>query len=151
SSLPTSGSIWARLLLEEMTQCQTPDALALLRQAGMEPDPWQVAAGRSPAPRPLWLGSRQSGKSSLAAGLALATALEQAGSLVLLLSPSLRQSSELFKKVLEGYRLLATPLPAAAESALRLELVNGSRLVSLPGTEGTVRGFSGVRLLIVDE
>jgi hypothetical protein len=134
-----------------MTQRQTPDAIALLRQAGMEPDPWQVAAGRSRAPRQLWLCSRQSGKSSLAAALALATALPQPGSLVLLLSPSLRQSSELFKKVLELYRLQEAPLPAAAESALRLELVNGSRLVSLPGTEGTVRGFSGVRLLIVDE
>src|SRR4029453_2618561 len=123
SSLPTSGSIWARLLLEEMTQRQTPDAIALLRQAGMEPDPWQVAGGRSRAPRQLWLCSRQSGKSSLAAALALATALPQPGSLVLLLSPSLRQSSELFKKVLELYRLQEAPLPAAAESALALVCV----------------------------
>ena len=28
---------------------------------------------------------------------------------------------------------------------------NGSRIVALPGTEETVRGFSGVRLLVVDE
>src|SRR5205807_4237403 len=33
----------------------------------------------------------------------------------------------------------------------RLELANGSRVVSLPGKEETVRGYSGVRLLVVDE
>jgi hypothetical protein len=38
-----------------------------------------------------------------------------------------------------------------AESALRVELRNGSRIVSLPGTEGTVRGYSGVQLLLIDE
>ena len=32
-----------------------------------------------------------------------------------------------------------------------MELSNGSRIVSLPGKETTVRGFSGVRLLAVDE
>ncbi len=37
------------------------------------------------------------------------------------------------------------------ESALRLELDNGSRIVALPGTEQTVRGFSNVALLICDE
>jgi phage FluMu gp28-like protein len=42
-------------------------------------------------------------------------------------------------------------LPSEAESALRLELANGSRIVSLPGQESTIRGFSGVRLLVVDE
>ena len=36
------------------------------------------------------------------------------------------------------------------QSALRLELGNGAR-ISLPGDEGTVRGFSGVSLLVIDE
>lgn len=30
-------------------------------------------------------------------------------------------------------------------------LANGSRIVSLPGTEATIRGYSGVRLLVIDE
>jgi hypothetical protein len=34
---------------------------------------------------------------------------------------------------------------------LRLELSNNSRIVSLPGTEATVRGYSNVGLLVVDE
>jgi hypothetical protein len=97
------------------------------------------------------LCSRQAGKSTVSAALALATAMQEPGSLVLLLSPSLRQSSELFRKVMDHYRHLQAPVPSQAESALRLELTNGSRLVSLPGTEGTVRGYSGVKLLVVDE
>jgi hypothetical protein len=139
------------LLATELRQRQLPDAVALLRQGGMEPDPWQVAVGRSQAARILLLCCRQSGKSTTTAALALATALGEPGSLVLLLSPSLRQSSELFRKVLDHYRALATPIPTSAESVLRLELTNGSRLISLPGTEGTVRGYSGVRLLVIDE
>jgi hypothetical protein len=43
------------------------------------------------------------------------------------------------------------PVDIERKSALRLELANGSRIISLPGTEGTIRGYSGVSLLIVDE
>jgi hypothetical protein len=70
---------------------------------------------------------------------------------VLLLSPSLRQSSELFRKILDVYRMIDAAVPADQESALRLELTNGSRIVSLPGKEETVRGFSGAKLLVIDE
>jgi len=77
-----------------------------------------------------------------------------AGALVLLLAPALRQSSELMRKVKDAYRAASgrRPLPAVAEeSSLRLELANGGRVVSLPGNEDTIRGFSGVGLLLVDE
>ncbi|MDQ3525121.1 MAG: hypothetical protein M3451_08730, partial [Chloroflexota bacterium] len=40
---------------------------------------------------------------------------------------------------------------STAESRLRLELENGSRVISLPASEATIRGFAGVSLLIVDE
>jgi hypothetical protein len=49
------------------------------------------------------------------------------------------------------FNALGRPVGVAAESALRMELTNGSRIVLLPGTEGTVRGFSGVAMLIIDE
>jgi len=94
---------------------------------------------------------RQSGKSSTAAWLALHVAMYRPRSLVLLLSPSLRQSGELFRRVLEAHRGLGDVEPPEAESALRIELANGSRVVSLPGSEQTVRGYSGVNLLICDE
>jgi hypothetical protein len=70
---------------------------------------------------------------------------------VLLVSPTLRQSGELFKKALAVYRTLGKPVEAESESALQLALENGSRIVSLPGKEDTVRGYSGVRLLAIDE
>jgi hypothetical protein len=78
-------------------------------------------------------------------------ALYDPGSLVLLLSPTLRQSQELFKKCLSLYRTADKPVPPESETSLTLTLENGSRIVSLPGKEGTVRGYSGVRLLAIDE
>jgi hypothetical protein len=83
--------------------------------------------------------------------LAVHAALYEPGSLVLLLSPTLRQSQELFKKCLSLYRAADKPIPPESETALTLSLENGSRIVSLPGKEGTVRGYSGVRLLAIDE
>jgi hypothetical protein len=122
-----------------------------LTDAGMEPDPWQEGVLRSDASRLLLLASRQAGKSSVAAALALQTALLRPRSPVLLLSPSLRQSGELYRKVVDLFGALGRPMGVTAESALRLELANGSRVVSLPGDEKNIRGFSGVALLVIDE
>ena len=83
--------------------------------------------------------------------VALHRALYHPGSLILCLAPALRQSQELFGKVLSFYRDLDRPIPAQAERKLSLELENESRIVTLPGTEKTIRGFSGAALLIVDE
>jgi hypothetical protein len=128
------------------------DPARLLADAGTPPDPWQADLLRSDAKRMLLLCSRQAGKSTVAAGLALREALLVPGSLVLLLSPTLRQSGELFKdKILRLYHALGKPVPATQLSALTMQLANGSRVVSLPGEEGTVRGYSGVRLLVIDE
>ena len=57
----------------------------------------------------------------------------------------------MFKKIIGFYRQLGRPVTAEMETALTLALANGSRIVSLPGKEGTIRGFSGVSLLIIDE
>jgi hypothetical protein len=118
----------------------------------MAPDRWQTDLLRSSDGRVLILASRQVGKSLTAAGLALREALLTPGSLTLLLSPTQRQSGELFRdKVLRMYSALGRPLAAVQESALQLSLANGSRLVSLPGSEATIRGFSSVGLLVIDE
>jgi phage terminase large subunit-like protein len=95
--------------------------------------------------------SRQSGKSTITAILALHHALNNPRALLLVLSPSLRQSGQLFKKVIGFYRDLGKPIPSDIETNLTLELRNKSRIISLPGKEQTVRGFSGVSLLIIDE
>jgi hypothetical protein len=127
------------------------DGVAFARACGLEPDPWQARILRSPSRQFMLNCSRQAGKSTTTALLALHTALYAAPALCLLLSPTLRQSQELFRKVLDGYRALYPGASASGESALRLELANGSRIVALPGTEATIRGYSGVSLLLVDE
>ena len=127
------------------------DPVILARQAGVEPDDWQADVLRSPQRRALLNCCRQSGKSSTAAILGTHAALYQPGALVLLLSPALRQSQEAFRKCLDVYRSAGRPVAPEAENRLTLELSNGSRIVSLPGSERTIRGFSGVDLLIADE
>jgi hypothetical protein len=127
------------------------DPAQLMTLARFSPDVWQQQLLRSQANQILLLCSRQAGKSTIAAGLAVRTALLQPRSLVLILSPSTRQSGELFRKAKDIFNALGRPMAISAESALRLELANGSRIVSLPGKEGTVRGFSDVTLLLIDE
>jgi len=128
------------------------DPVRLARRMGVEPDQWQVRMLRSPARQIILNNSRQAGKSTISSILAAHTALYEPGAPVLLLSPSLRQSTELFRKVKAGLHTLgAASADITTDNALSVELGNGSRILSLPGKEGTVRGFSGVRLLIVDE
>jgi hypothetical protein len=136
----------------EVARALDPVAFAVAAM-GDTPDPWQAAALRSTARRQLWLCARQSGKSTIASVLAVHTALFRPESLVLLVSPAWRQSAELFRKCLQVYgdsggRGLVAP---TAESKLSLELANGSRIVSLPGKEGTIRGYSKVALIVADE
>lgn len=128
------------------------DPIVFSRAAGLEPDDWQRDFLSTEADRVMLNVSRQGGKSSLSALIGLRRALYHPGSLVLLLAPALRQSSELFRKVMVFYRALGRPVPAVSETTLWLSLENGSRIVSLPGADdGQIRGFSAVDLLIVDE
>ncbi len=127
------------------------DPAEFSRRAGIEPDQWQADLLRSTTPRVLLNCSRQSGKSTTVAIKNVHTALYEPGSLQLLISPAFRQSQELFRKCLDVYRNLGRPVVADAENKLTLELSNGSRIVSLPGKEQTVRSFSGVRRITCDE
>lgn len=127
------------------------DPALLMKAVGLSPDPWQSALLRSSAKRKLICCCRQAGKSTVVALMAIHEALCYPPALCLLLSPSLRQSQELLRKVCTFYQALGKPIPAIQESTLRIELENQSRIISLPGKELTVRGYSGVNLLIVDE
>ncbi len=82
--------------------------------------------------------------------LALQQAIFTTGATVLLLSPSLRQSGELFHKVLLNYETGGKLVKARSQTRLSLELVNGSRILCLPGKDQNIRGFSP-ELLIIDE
>src|SRR5262245_13982743 len=123
----------------------------LALDVGIEPDPWQAQVLRQQPRRLLMLCSRQAGKSTVSALLALHTALYTSAALVLLVSPSLRQSGELFRTTMGFYQRLSGVVPLKMESTLRAEFENGARIVSLPGTERTTRGFSKAALIVVDE
>jgi hypothetical protein len=125
--------------------------LAFAEELGVLPDEWQRDLLRSTSDRVLLNCSRQSGKSTMSAVLALHRALYHPGSLVLCLAPALRQSQELFGKIATFYRDLGRPVAPQGERKLSLELSNGSRIITLPGSEKTIRGFSGAALLLVDE
>src|SRR5262249_54771839 len=71
--------------------------------------------------------------------------------LVLLVSPSLRQSVELFRKLHDYWCRLPGHPDAEFETLSRLELSNGSRILSLPGSERTVRGIAAADLIVLDE
>lgn len=131
---------------------QALDPVILARQLWRaEPDPWQAGVLRWTGKRLILNCHRQSGKSTTAATLGLHTALYVPGSLVLLISPSLRQSSELFRKVGDQLDRLAVKPRLVEDNKLSFELEGGSRVVSLPSSEGTIRGFSGATLIIEDE
>jgi hypothetical protein len=134
---------WARQLEARLLTGRTlpadrfwADPALLLPDAGMPPRP---LAGETTPPVLLQeaaslfqAGREEPGRSSLALQVAL---LEP--SLVLLLSPTLRQSGEPFRdKVMRLYEALDRPVKAAQETALTLTLTNGSRVISLPGNEG---------------
>ncbi|MFL6033070.1 MAG: terminase large subunit domain-containing protein [Rubrobacteraceae bacterium] len=127
------------------------DRVSFAKGLAIEPDSWQEDLLRSASNRVLLNCCRQSGKSTITAIVALHRALYHPGSLILCLAPALRQSQELFSKMALFYRNLGKPISAVGERKLSLELENGSRIVTLPGSEKTTRGFSGTSLLVLDE
>jgi hypothetical protein len=95
--------------------------------------------------------TRQWGKSTLTALKAVHRAYFDNGALVLVVSPSERQSAEFVLKAAQFVRELGLPVKGDGRNKISLLLPNGSRIIGLPSREMTVRGFSAVSLLIVDE
>ena len=116
-----------------------------------EPDPWQADVLRSSASRLALNCSRQVGKSTAASIVALHRAVDHPGSLILLVSPSLRQSRTLFGKVSDFMRALDVKLELDEDNSLAMKFVNRSRVVCLPENAATVRGYSAADLIVDDE
>jgi hypothetical protein len=127
------------------------DPTLILQAQKWTADPWQIDLLNSTDQRILLNCARQSGKSTTVAAMAMHTVIAEPNSLILLLSPSLRQSVELFRKVRQADRALAHPLAQVKSTATELEFDNGSRIVCLPANEETIRCFSKVALLVLDE
>lgn len=129
-------------------------AVSLPGDAPLELDPWQTELLTSRAPETVVCTSRQVGKSTATAVLALHEALFRPPALVLILAGVFRQSGELYAKLRATYECfrgapgLARPVDI---SSSRLVFSNGSRVVCLPGNPSGVRGYSAPRLVVVDE
>lgn len=140
---------YTRSLPPEQQEVLNPILLA--QRAGIDPDPWQADFLMGDDKRVLMNCSRQSGKSTIVAIKAVHSALYEPYSLQIILSPGQRQSKELFDKVKDVYAHIGKPVVSESETALQMRLRNGSRVVSLPGSAGRIRGFSGARRIMIDE
>lgn len=127
------------------------DPVLLARDCGIEPDAVQQTLLTTTSRKVLVNCCRQWGKSTTTAVLALHEALYAAPAMIVLVSPSQPQSTELFRKVHAFWEQLEGVPRAKQENLTRMELDNGSRIVSLPGSEKTTRGYSGVTLVVMDE
>jgi hypothetical protein len=100
------------------------------------------------------LCARQTGKTEVAVNLGHHAALYTPDSLVLIVSPSQRQSGEVFRRLMLNHQTLVMKeglAPLVAESALRAQFDNNSRVIALPGSQKTVRGYSKANMVILDE
>ena len=124
---------------------------ALMQQAGMEPDAHQQRFFDSTARHKLLLAHRQFGKSTCVGAEVWAEAHNTPGALILLISRTMRQSIELFRKV-NQFRMAANlDMPLRRLTALSLETEHESRIISLPANPDTVVGYSAPSLIVIDE
>lgn len=121
------------------------------RAIGGAPDRWQAELLHSDARQALLNCSRQSGKSTGMAVLAVDALLRARNALVIVTSGSSRQSKELLRSIQQVYSAVDVGARAVARSVTRLELDNGSRAIALPTSAATVRGYSKASLVLCDE
>ena len=128
------------------------DVIAFARESlAFSPDPDQVRALDPCIRRGLLNCCRQWGKSTTVAIRAVHQAVHTPASLTIVASPSGRQSAEFVRKAAEFLRKLGIAPRGDGDNEISLALPNGSRIVGLPGRESTIRGFSNVALLLIDE
>lgn len=118
-----------------------------IRATGDDPLEWQEGYLRETRDSVVLKG-RQVGASTAGSVIAVRRAIYWPGSLVAIVSPSLKQSTEVKERSKSS--LLALGVPLTKDSASLLELPNRSRIMSLPGSPKSVRGWSA-DLLIIDE
>ncbi len=127
------------------------DPVAFAAAVGINADPAQSRLLRSTSKRILLCCTRQWGKSTTAGLRASHRAIYRPGSLVLCVSPSDRQSAELFDKIASVVKAAPYSPKRTEDNKRSMRLANGSRIVCLPGSPDTIRGYSAPDMVIVDE
>ena len=87
----------------------------------------------------------------MVAVLAVYRLLMEPGSTVLVVGPVARQSGETVQKVRAFLKKLGMRTTGDKSNPDAAVLPNGSRIIALPAVEATVRGYSAVAMLIVEE
>ncbi|HJZ57433.1 MAG TPA: terminase large subunit, partial [Gemmataceae bacterium] len=126
------------------------DPVALMRDAGFSPDPWQAEFLRSNDRMNLMLCARQVGKSLTVSILTLHAALTAPDQTVIVVAQRQDQASELLRKSKTAYYRAKPPVGVVREGATHFELANGSRILALPGEERAMHGPTA-NLLVIDE
>uniref|UniRef100_Q01VG6 Uncharacterized protein n=1 Tax=Solibacter usitatus (strain Ellin6076) TaxID=234267 RepID=Q01VG6_SOLUE len=121
------------------------------RALGFEADAAQARVLDTRSKRVLLNCTRQWGKSTVTAARAVHEAVKNAGSLTIAVTPTARQTGEFVRKAATFASGLEMRVKGDGHNEMSLAFPNGSRIVGLPGTEATVRGFSAVTLLLIDE
>src|SRR4051812_29056318 len=132
-----------------------PDAVAFAAEMGFVADERQaevLLAMADPAVKQGILNcTRQWGKSTTAAAGAVFRAVTRPKSLIVVASPSKRQSGGLVRKAEEMVAALGIKTGRDGIHPVSLVFPNGSRIIGLPMNAATVRGLSAVSLLLIDE
>lgn len=134
------------------------DPVLLMKDAGLVLDRWQaklmcstVHTNANAEKRVLMLCARQTGKSLTASGMALHRAYYEKGALIVIFSPSQRQSDEMLRNIKSLHNKLSGVPETVGDSVRKIEFSNGSRIIALHGDESTVRGISAPSLCLIDE
>lgn len=96
------------------------------------------------------LGGRQIGKTMILALKVLSHALVHANTTTLIVSPSLRQSLHIMRYVHEYISKLNLGVYTSTMSKSEVEFINKSRILSLPSSPSTIRGYT-CHVVVVDE
>jgi len=154
--MPSSG-VWTPIAQPRSRQSQpspppTPGIVEFARsQLGFFPDQLQEVLLQSGVKRGIVNCTRQWGKSTVAAVMAVHRAYFHPESVVVIACPTEKQSAELVWKARDFMRKLGLNQRTDGSNRISLKFPNGSRIIGLPGKEATLRGFSAVSLLIIDE
>jgi hypothetical protein len=125
-------------------------ALATMRALGMEPDSWQMEVLTGTEKRLLLNCCRQAGKSTTVAVLSVLETVARPGTRVLIVAPSFRQSRLVFK-LAAGFLGRLGRKYVRRHTLQEITLSSSSQIICLPCKEETIRGYSDVRLMIIDE
>src|SRR5262249_27489763 len=132
------------------TPAKLETVLGLMRHLGLDPDPSQLEVLKSEHPRLLLNCARQAGKTTLVAFLGLMEALLGYKTNIFVVSRSMRQSREMFNRMIHYFKRMRK-MSLERMTADVLELTNLSKIVCVPFLDYTIRGFSAIDLLVIDE